>query len=94
MEEWINQSLTAGLVVIFGSLFKEELLQTKKKCKKENRKTKKKLVWRSSSLNKERNITTKPVVKCLVYPLFCLLYHIYIYIYIYISSGYIWIVSE
>ena len=28
MEEWINQTLTTGLVVIFRSLVKEELLQT------------------------------------------------------------------
>ena len=27
--KWINQTLTTGLVVIFRSLFKEELLQTK-----------------------------------------------------------------
>ena len=28
MEKWINQILTAGLVVIFRSLFAEELFQT------------------------------------------------------------------
>ena len=27
-EKWINQTLTAGLAVIFRSLFNEELLQT------------------------------------------------------------------
>ena len=29
MEKWINQTLTTGLVVTFGSLYTEELLQTK-----------------------------------------------------------------
>ena len=29
MEKWINQTFTTGLVVIFLSLFREELLQTK-----------------------------------------------------------------
>ena len=30
MEEWIYQAITTGFVVIFCSLFKEELFQTKK----------------------------------------------------------------
>ena len=38
-------------------------------------------IWKSSSVNEERNITTKPVVSVWFINIF---YHIYIYIYIYI----------
>ena len=68
MGKWINQTSNTcnGLVVIFPSLFTEEFLQTiflfvfshLLKC----RTSQKYLILESSSENKERNITSKPVV--------------------------------